>query len=229
MSKKPTNPLQGTAAASSDDKSVEEIKEDMKDIGVGTEVAAAPEAGKSEVELIRQHSNIPLRYREAKFEAKTEQQEKLVGKIRENLSSKSMDNISDMLVIGNVGTGKTHIVIGALNSLIEKGVWCRYATEYQLLDMYFRKEYSKFDGFKEAKVLVIDEVGKSELVDWQKKQLEELISERYNMMLPTIFITNLNTEEFKRFVGDRVSDRLRDNNVIRVAMTGESLRGSNGR
>jgi DNA replication protein DnaC len=57
-------------------------------------------------------------------------------------------------------------------------------------------------------------------------QLEELISYRYNELLPTIFITNMNESEFKSFVGDRVASRLRENKVIRVMMDGEDLRGS---
>jgi len=179
----------------------------------------------SDIEHIRQHANIPLRYKDAKFEAKNDNQKELVAAIRENVSGKPIGDVSDMLIVGSVGTGKTYVVIGALNTLIKAGVYCRYATEYELLELYFRKEYIKFDGFRQAKFLVIDELGKRELVDWQKIQIEELISYRYNEMLPTIFITNLNTKEFKAFVGDRVSDRMRDNSVIRVSLTGESMRG----
>lgn len=233
------NPLKELDASKNpDNKSIEEIKEDMKELCVGVEVAPEVQKINTDVETIRQHSNIPKRYREAKLEAINEKQENLVSILRENLSGKNPKDIRDILIIGTVGTGKTHIVMGALNSLINQGVWCKYATEYDLLDMYFRKTkanpidknsepYSKFDGFRQAKILVIDEIGKRELIDWQKIQIEELISYRYNEMLPTIFITNLNTKEFKKFVGDRVSDRLRDNNIIRVLLDGESLRGNN--
>lgn len=194
-------------------------------VGAENKVEQSPvEANYSE--LIRLHANIPKRYENAKFEAITDEQQKLVDKIRKNITGKPIEDVRDMLAMGTVGTGKTHIIVGALNKLINAGVFCRYATEYELLDLYFRKEYTKFDGFKQVKFLVIDEIGKRELQDWQKIQIEELISYRYNEMLPTVFITNLNESEFKKFVGDRISDRMRDNSVIRVSLTGESIRGT---
>lgn len=179
----------------------------------------------SDIEHIKAHANIPERYKGARFEAKTAQQQSLVNAFRNNINGGKLSDVKDMLIVGNVGTGKTYITIGALNTLIANGIYCRYVTEYELLDTYFRKDYTRFDGFKVATFLVIDELGKRELQDWQRVQLEELISYRYNEMLPTFFITNMDEKEFKRFVGDRVTDRLRDNGVIRVAMTGESLRG----
>ncbi|NOR57202.1 MAG: hypothetical protein GQ474_01615 [Sulfurimonas sp.] len=179
----------------------------------------------ADIKHIFEYANIPKRYKGAKFEAQNESQQKLVDSIRANTSNKNIVDVSDMLIMGTVGTGKTHIAVGALNKLMGAGIYCRYATEHELLEIYFRKDYSKFDGFKKAKFLVIDELGKRELVDWQRIQIEELISYRYNEMLPTIFISNLNVSEFKKFVGDRVSDRMRDNSVIRITLDGSSLRG----
>lgn len=195
-------------------------------IGKG-ETVEVTAIGQSNVDHIKQHSNIPKRYELAEFTPKTKEQEKLVAALKENFSGKDLADVRDMLIVGGVGTGKTHISIGALNALIKSEVYCRYVTEHELLETYFRKEYTKFDGFKEVTILVIDEVGKRELVDWQMIQLEELISYRYNAMLPTIFITNRTVKEFKEFVGDRVSDRLRDNKIIRVTLDGESMRGKN--
>lgn len=208
----------------------------MSDFKIPSEIKApigltkkeeTPVLAQSNVDHIKQHSNIPKRYENAEFIPTTEGQEKLVAAIRQNFNGKLIHEVSDMLIVGGVGTGKTHISIGALNALIKSDVYCRYVTEHELLDTYFRKNYTKFDGFKEVTMLVIDEVGKRELVDWQMIQLEELISYRYNEMLPTIFITNRTVAEFKEFVGDRVADRLRDNKIIRVTLDGESMRGKN--
>jgi DNA replication protein DnaC len=125
----------------------------------------------------------------------------------------------------SLGTGKTHLSIAFMKKFINAGIHSRYITEYQLLELYFQKKYDTFDNFRTAKLLVIDELGKRELQDWQKIVLEELISYRYNEQLPTIYITNMNEKEFKEFVGDRVVDRLRENGVIRATLVGESLRG----
>lgn len=181
---------------------------------------------KNNVEHIRQYANIPTRYKHAEFVAKVENQEKLIAAIKANFNGKKMSEVRDMLIYGGVGTGKTHLVVAMLNKLINANIYCRYTTEHNLLDLYFQKKYDEFNAFKKVNILVIDELGKRELVDWQMIQLEELISYRYNEMLPTIFITNMTEKEFKSFVGDRVTSRLRENKVIRVMMDGEDLRGS---
>jgi len=181
---------------------------------------------KNNVEHIRQYANIPTRYKHAEFVAKVENQEKLIAAIKANFNGKKMSEVRDMLIYGGVGTGKTHLVVAMLNKLINANIYCRYTTEHNLLDLYFQKKYDEFNAFKKVNILVIDELGKRELLDWQMIQLEELISYRYNEMLPTIFITNMTEKEFKSFVGDRVTSRLRENKVIRVMMDGEDLRGS---
>lgn len=179
---------------------------------------------KNNVEHIKQYANIPRRYENAEFKAKVEDQKKLINAIKTNFNGKKFSEIRDMLIFGGVGTGKTHIVIAMLNKLINANFYCRYATENHLLDLYFQKKYDDFNAFKKVNILVIDELGKRELTDWQMVQLEELISYRYNELLPTIFITNMNADEFKNFVGDRITSRLRENKVIRVLMDGQDLR-----
>ena len=54
---------------------------------------------------------------------------------------------------------------------------------------------------------------------------ENIVSHRYDNLLPTFFITNMNLDQFKAHIGDRLADRLRDNNVVRFTLLGESLRG----
>lgn len=176
-------------------------------------------------EHILRHSNIPKRYRSATIETKNKSQEKLVLKLKENFNKKPLQDVRDMLIMGSVGVGKTYTMCGFMNKLAQAQRYCRYVTEHQILDLYFQKRYAEFEAFKKVDVLIIDELGKRDLVDWQKIQLEELISYRYNEMLPTIYITNMNAQSFKSFIGDRVIDRLIDNNIMTVNMLEDSLRG----
>lgn len=205
----------------------------MSDLNLGSVIGTdKTEINEVQVEVLKnntdhilQWANIPLRYQNAELKAKNEKQESLIAALKANFSGKPLSEINDMLIYGSVGTGKTHLTISLLLKLAEANIYCRYTTEHNLLDLYFQKKYSDFDGFKKVNILVIDEIGKRPLQDWQMIQLEELISYRYNNLLPTVFITNMEIKEFKEFVGDRVSDRLRENKVIRVLMDGESLRG----
>jgi DNA replication protein DnaC len=72
--------------------------------------------------------------------------------------------------------------------------------------------------------LILDEIGKRILADWQRVQLEELLSHRYNEILPTVYITNLEQSDFRAFLGSRLADRLRENHLERFAFDGGSLR-----
>jgi len=44
-------------------------------------------------------------------------------------------------------------------------------------------------------------------------------------MLPTIYISNLTENRFKEFIGERLTDRLKESNIARFSMVGDSLRG----
>jgi len=206
---------------------------DMKKL-IGSEKKVVVSKTKSpDIEHIAKFSNIPKRYISADFNPISNAQKVLVDKLRANFNGKKLEDMADIVVYGSVGVGKTHVACGYLNALIKAGVYCRYVTQHELLEHYFRKNYVAFDGFKKVAILVIDELGKRKLVDWQLEQLEELLSYRYNEMLPTVLITNLkeksddDTLDFKKFVGERIVDRLRDNKVIRVSMQGDSCRGVN--
>lgn len=195
---------------------------------IGSSIAqeSKEEVLKSNVGHIKEHSNIPLRYAEAEFEARNEYQEKLIQKFKSNFLGKKINEVGDMLISGNIGTGKTYLSIAFLHKLISHNIYCRYTTEHYLLELYFQKQYDQFRAFRDVKVLLIDELGKRPLQDWQMIQLEELLSHRFNNMLPTIFITNLEETEFKNFIGQRLTDRLRENGIVRCVMRGESLRGA---
>lgn len=177
------------------------------------------------VEYLLSTSNIPRRYKNAIFQSTTKIQKKVAQYYIENFFKKNLYNATDVLLFGAIGTGKTYLSCAlALELIRKKQIGIRYITEYELLNLYFQKEYKKFENFKKSSILIVDEIGKRELAEWQRVQLEELLSYRFNEMLPTIYITNLTENSFKEFLGDRLADRLRETNIQRFAFIGESLR-----
>ena len=133
---------------------------------------------------------------------------------------------TDVLLFGAIGTGKTYISCAfALEIIKSNQRSIKYITEYDLLSLYFEKKYQEFKRFRECQILILDEIGKRVLADWQRVQLEELLSHRYNEVLPTIYITNLEQSSFKDFLGSRLADRLKENHLKRFAFDGDSLRG----
>lgn len=179
-----------------------------------------------QIETLLRLSNIPKRYKNAIFKPKTAIQEQTIDYLKQNFNKKLLTESSDTLLFGSIGTGKTYLGCAfALEAIKTRQIGVRYITEYALLSLYFEKEYETFKKFKSCDILIIDEIGKRILAEWQRVQLEELLSHRYNEMLPTIYITNLEQKAFKDFLGSRLADRLRENHLKRFTFDGESLRG----
>jgi len=180
---------------------------------------------KRKIEYILSICNIPKRYRNAKLEPKTKIQYETAQYLIENFSQQSLEKSSDVLLLGAIGTGKTYLSCAFALELIEKKqIFIKYTTEYELLALYFEKRYQEFRNFRETHILILDEIGKRVLSDWQRVQLEELLSYRYNELLPTIYITNLPQKAFKEFLGERLADRLHENRLKQFAFNGKSLR-----
>ena len=178
-----------------------------------------------QIQTLLNLSNIPKRYRNAIFKPKTEIQNEVSQYFIENFININLTKSTDILLFGAIGTGKTYISCAfALEIIIKSQKSIKYITEYDLLSLFFEKKYSEFRRFRECQILILDEIGKRVLADWQRVQLEELLSHRYNEMLPTVYITNLEQSDFREFLGSRLADRLRENRLERFAFDGESLR-----
>jgi len=182
-----------------------------------------------QIQTLLNLSNIPKRYKRAIFRAKTEIQNEVSHYFIENFrfGAKASDSETptDILLFGAIGTGKTYISCAfALELIIKSQKSIKYITEYDLLSLFFEKKYKEFRRFRECQILILDEIGKRVLAEWQRVQLEELLSHRYNEMLPTVYITNLEQSDFREFLGSRLADRLRENRLERFAFDGESLR-----
>jgi DNA replication protein DnaC len=179
-----------------------------------------------QIQTLLSFSNIPRRYKDAIFRPKTDIQKQVSRYFIENFTQKNLRKSTDILLFGAIGTGKTYISCAFAKEIIKQSQKrVKYITEYDLLSLYFEKKYQEFRSFRECQILILDEIGKRILADWQRVQLEELLSHRYNEMLPTVYITNLEQSDFRAFLGSRLADRLRENHLERFAFDGGSLRG----
>ena len=91
---------------------------------------------------------------------------------------------------------------------------CRFIKEkdvIQLSEKYnYRENTAPIDEFKNAKILIVDDVGSS-YGDSKKimTALFDLFDYRYSQQLSTIITTNLSKDELKVYLGERTFDRLR--------------------
>jgi DNA replication protein DnaC len=139
---------------------------------------------------------------------------------------------SNMLMLGNVGNGKTHLAIALVYDVIKKfGVKAKIITAYNLI-YAINETYSSSNHkterqvkreFLDYELLVIDEFDLNRGTNSDQLQLFDVINERYEEMLPTVVISNLSYEELEIRAGRRILSRLLDNGFL-LKFTGRDRR-----
>jgi DNA replication protein DnaC len=104
-----------------------------------------------------------------------------------------------LLLIGDTGCGKTHLAIGAMKVLLERGHECVFF-DYQSLIDSIRSGWDATSGTSDkeayrtaldAEVLMIDDLGAHRVVDWVEDTITAIITHRANHNKPLIATTNL--------------------------------------
>lgn len=143
-----------------------------------------------------------------------------------------------LLLMGSVGTGKTHLSVGCLQAMMKKSVHCLFyefgsllkeiQTSYNPVSQ--SSEHEVLAAVFEAEVLVLDELGASKTTDWVCDTVRQIISTRYNDRKLTIFTTNYLDERCEardETLEDRIGVRLRSRlyEMCRtVVVTGDDYR-----
>jgi DNA replication protein DnaC len=138
---------------------------------------------------------------------------------------------NNLLMLGSVGTGKTLLASAIIESLIHK-YNCRLI---KLIDIFrmlkdtFRKgsensEKNIIEYLTNVPLLIIDEVGVQFDTDTEKMFVFDVIDGRYQAVLPTILISNLDIDGVKKVIGERCLDRLREDGGSMVAFNWDSHR-----
>lgn len=181
---------------------------------------------------------IPPRFRGKTFEsflAADARQQKVLGVCRDyavNFPKHHADGRS-LLLLGNVGTGKTHLAAAIADYVIRNhGLNALYRTVYSILQHVkgsFDREasYSESEAFRDfiqPELLVIDEVGATKSSEFEQQTLFNIINGRYEQQLPTIVISNLAPDELGAALGERCVDRLREGGGIAQVFSWGSAR-----
>ncbi|MFV0388266.1 MAG: ATP-binding protein [Pyrinomonadaceae bacterium] len=143
-----------------------------------------------------------------------------------------------LLLMGNVGVGKTHLGVSILKGLTERGFSCLFyefgALLKEIQDSYNpiskTSEFSVLIPVLNAEVLVLDEIGAAKPTDWARDTMAHIINTRYNNNRLTIFTTNYcdnpkdaNEETLEDRIGTRIRSRLYEM-CKTIMITGEDYR-----
>ena len=106
-----------------------------------------------------------------------------------------------LLMIGTYGTGKTHLATAIANALLEDGVPALYDTWaghlQRLKDEFANGERRHLALMKKVDVLIIDDLGKDKLTEWNNEVLFEVINYRYEHRKPVVITTNATPRELE--------------------------------
>ena len=160
--------------------------------------------------------------------SKMDQSEEVMQKIYDWLSKEK----SIFYFCGNVGTGKTYFAASLWNYLEEKKQNLRAYRESEFFSEIKKVISQDWDygceikRLCESKWLILDDMGTSQMTDWQKEVLFTLIDTRISNGLPTLITSNLSLQDVKEILGDRVFSRLRSIKNTIIQLDGEDRRQS---
>ena len=131
------------------------------------------------------------------------------------------------VMIGNAGTGKTHLACGILR---EYG-WGLYRTAPDIVEELRRaKSFTAMETeaqiikhYGQTPLLIIDEIGRGIAATDEKYMLYQVLNARYNTKKPTVLISNHTKKDFLQYIGVAAADRLVESAEL-VEMNGESYR-----
>lgn len=140
---------------------------------------------------------------------------------------------NNLIMVGGVGTGKTHLASAILRDIIENGKRCSLWSLIEIIRS-LKATWAKDSDDTEERILkhltntpllIIDEVGVQFGSDTEKMFIFDIINGRYENMLPTVIISNLDINGVKELIGERCVDRLREDGGQVVAFNWDSNRG----
>ena len=184
-----------------------------------------------------QKSGVPERYFKESLDTYqiTNEMQTTAAKAATNfLHAVKCGEFKSLVMIGNAGTGKTHLACAIIREAGGK-----YRTAPDIVEEMRRSksftaaetEAEIIDYYGRVKLLVIDEIGRGISATDEKYVIYQLVNARYNTRKPTVLISNLGKSDFLQYIGVAAADRLVESAEI-CELKGESyrreLRAQNG-
>lgn len=175
----------------------------------GAERCSCAEAARAET--LRQSSRIPPNYERASLDNFQIPQDnpiaraglgKVLLEVRGFVREFPAAERPGLLLVGDTGTGKTHLGVAALRAVIEKGHEGLFFDFQNLLDR-IRAGYDSTSGASnreayraalDAEVLLLDDLGSHRVTEWMEDTVTAIITHRCNHRKPLIATTNLDID-----------------------------------
>lgn len=146
----------------------------------------------------------------------SEQVRQAMAEIKQQCVEYARDPRGWLVLIGDVGSGKTHLAAAIARYSIHHDRPAYMATMPRLLNM-LRAGYNDAVTFdqraqmlEEVELLVIDDLGAEKPTEWAVEQLYSIINARYHTRRPMVITSNMDLERADGAIDARVLSRLRE-------------------
>lgn len=138
-----------------------------------------------------------------------------------------------LIITGPPGLGKTHLCKAATGNLVGMDQPVFYTTVREIMNnsrnWISQKQSEKWTRYlkkiEHIKYLVLDDLGQEYTTDWSKQILFEIVDTRYETLLPTLITTNIDHNEWEKYLGKATTDRLFDHSLTKhIVLQGTSVR-----
>ena len=131
----------------------------------------------------------------------------------------------NLVLLGPVGTGKTHAALAAARERALAGDVVRFYPVVELLD-HLRPSGPEgtYGHLADLDLLVVDDLGTERATDWTDERLGALINRRWMEERPTIVTTNLEGPALLAALGERAYSRLTGSGTVALRLTGQDRR-----
>ena len=191
------------------------------------EVERMKEQHEEEIRLTRYRMTVPRRYWDESLETyvTTPENQDAFRSVCAFVSDVRAGKFRTLVLLGNPGTGKTHLACGVLLAL--GGVYRMSATicdEMQRARAYGSKvtELDILDKYSRD-LCVLDEVGRALSEKDEKYMLYQIVNACNNNKTNLVIVSNFSRADFLKYAGEAVIDRLTESASI-VELSGASYR-----
>lgn len=130
----------------------------------------------------------------------------------------------NVVIVGPVGTGKTHLAAAMCRPANDMGLDVRLVSIVRLLDeLRPGGPDGALDDLLALDRLIVDDVGREKPTDWTAERFDMLVDERWAEDLPTIFTSNMEPKVLAEHVGERCYSRMAGG-ALGIQLTGTDRR-----